>query len=315
MKHLSIVAGVAVLSLSTALLAKQQGTPATQPTISPPATAFDVASVKPSDPNASGPLGSIPLILPPVGGRFSATNVPLRLLIRTAWQLQNHQLEGGPSWMSANRYDVLATAGSGFTGGMTEVMPMVRALLIERFKLKTRTETRQLPVYSLVVARDDRRLGDKLQPSTADCSGAETEMQKRLEALGKGGLAALASLRPRNGEKLPCSIMPVGIGGFRGEGQRMATLVQILTPLVGRPVHDKTGLTERYDFELTFDPSVFLQLAGQQGIALPPGLTLPPSDNPSLVTALQEQLGLKLESSREPMPVLVVESAELPEAN
>jgi uncharacterized protein (TIGR03435 family) len=306
MKHLSIVAGVALLSLSTALLAQQ-------PATSPPR--FEVASVKPSEPNANGPLGNVPMILPPVGGRFSATNVSLRLLIRAAWQLQDYQLEGGPSWLSSNRYDILATAGSGFTGGMSDVMPMVKTLLIERFTLKTRTETRQLPVYSLVIARDDGRLGSKLKPSAADCAGAEAEMQRRMEALGKGGLAALASMLPRNGETPRCTITPVGLGGLRGESQRMATLVALLTPLLGRPVQDKTNLTERYDFELTFDPSVFLQVAAQQGIALPPGVTLPPSENPSLITALQEQLGLKLESTRESMPVLVVESAELPEAN
>jgi uncharacterized protein (TIGR03435 family) len=319
MKHLSIVAGVALLSLclanrlgagsrSTALLAQQ-------PATSTPAPAFEAASVKPSDPSASGPLANIPLILPPVGGRFSATNVPLRFLIRTAWQLQDVQVEGGPPWMSSNRYDILATAGSGFTGGLPEILPMVRTLVIERFKLKVRMETRQLPVYSLVVARDDRKLGDKLKPSTADCGAADAEMQKRLEALGKGGLGALASLLPRNGETLPCTFTPSGVGGFRGEGQRMATLVQLLTPLLGRPVHDKTGLAGRYDFELTFDPSIFLQLAAQQGVVLLPGITLPPSDNPSLTAALHEQLGLKLESAREPMPVLIIEGAELPEAN
>jgi uncharacterized protein (TIGR03435 family) len=318
MNHLSIVAGVALLSFclvdrlgagsqSTALLAQQPAT--TAPT-------FEAASVKPSDVNASGPLGNIPRILPPVGGRFSATNVPLRLLIRTAWLLQDYQLVGGPAWMSSQRFDILATAGPGFTGNTNDIQAMLKRLLEERFKLKWHFETRDLPVYSLVVARDDGKLGNRLKPSTADCSGAEAEMRRRLEALGKGGINSLASELLRTGEKLPCAITPTGTnGGFRGEGQTMAALTQYLTPLLGRPVSDKTNLPGRYDWELAFDPAIFLQLAAAQGIGLPPGVVPPPSDNPSLMTALQEQLGLKLESDRAPVQVLVVDGAELPEAN
>jgi uncharacterized protein (TIGR03435 family) len=121
---------------------------------------------------------------------------------------------------------------------------------------------------------------------------------------------------PRNGEKIPCTIMPAGaVGGFRGEGQTMAALTQLLTSVLGRPVHDETRLAGRYDWELAFDPSILLQLAASQGLALPPSIQLPPSNNPSLMTALQEQLGLRLESERAAVQVLVVDSAELPDAN
>ena len=89
-------------------------------------------------------------------------------------------------------------------------------------------------------------------------------------------------------------------------------LVQLLTQATGRIVEDKTGLTGLYDFELRFDPEVLMRMASQIGVNLPPGVTLPPSDSPSLLTALNEQLGLKVESGKGPFEVLVIDSAEMP---
>jgi len=95
----------------------------------------------------------------------------------------------------------------------------------------------------------------------------------------------------------------------------MTGLTQFLTQVTGRMVHDKTGLTGLYDFELRFDPQVLMAMLPQLGLNIPSAATanLPPSDSPALLTALQEQLGLKLDSQKGPVEVLVIDSVEMPE--
>lgn len=309
---------LACLGITTALA----GSPAAfqaPSTVASPTPSFEVASVKPSNPNASGPFGSIPMIMPPVGGRFSATNVPLRLLIRVAYGLQDFQIVGGPTWQMSDKFAIVAKAEDGSARGMPDVLPMVKTLLADRFKLKVHTETRDLPIYALVLARDDGKLGPDMKPSTADCSNAQAEGQKRAEAFAKGGPAALAGMLPRLGETIPCSIGPgamrAGVFGLRANGQAIAMLTQLLTQVTGRIVQDQTGLTGLYDWEMTFDPEILMRLASQSGVNLPAGVNLPQSDSPSLLTALREQLGLKLDSRRGPVEVLVIDSAELPTPN
>ena len=100
--------------------------------------------------------------------------------------------------------------------------------------------------------------------------------------------------------------------GLRGNGQSLTVLVQLLSQVTGKTVQDKTGLTGLYDFELSFDPEVLMRMASQLGINLPGPVNSSPSDSPSLLTALREQLGLKLDSARGPAEVLVIDSAEMP---
>ena len=100
--------------------------------------------------------------------------------------------------------------------------------------------------------------------------------------------------------------------GMRGNGVLISTLTRMLTEFTGRMVNDKTGLTGLYDWEMRFDPEVMVQLAVRSGVNLPPGIRLPQSDSPSLLTALREQLGLKVDSERGPVEVVVIDSAELP---
>jgi len=277
---------------------------------------FEVASVKPSNPNPSSPMGSIPIMFPPVGGRLTATNIPLRLLVRAAYGVQDFQIDGGPSWQMSQKFDITAKAEDGFTGGLPDMLPMLRTLLADRFKLKVHTETREMPISALVIARSDGTLGRNLKPSTDDCSNAAAEQQKLAEALAKGGPAAAVALLPRPGEARPCSMMPMaGADGFgmRASGQPMSVVIQLLTQVTGRTVQDRTGLTGLYDWEMKFDPQALLQMAAAQaGINLPPGVNLPPSDSPSILTALREELGLKLDSERGPVDVLVIDSAEMP---
>ena len=276
---------------------------------------FEVASVKPSNPNPTSPMGSIPRMLPPVGGRLTATNMPLRLLVRMAYGVQDFQIDGGPSWQMSQKFDITAKAEDGFTGGTLGMLPMLKTLLADRFTLRVHTETREMPIATLVMARSDGKLGGHLKPSTSDCSNAQADADRLAEALAKGGPpAAAALLRP--GEARPCSMMPSmgpdGIG-LRADGQPMSVLVQLLTQATGKIVHDKTGLTGLYDWEMKFDPQVMIQMAAAQaGITLPAGANLPQSDAPSILTALREELGLKLDSDRGPVDVLVIDGAEMP---
>lgn len=284
----------------------------------PSAPQFDVASVKPSNPNPTGPLGAIPLMLPPVGGRFTATNVPLRLLVRTAYGVQDFQIAGGPSWQMERRFDIVAkTEDTAAT--MEGILPMLRALLAERFRLKTHTESREMAVSALRVARSDGALGPDLKASTADCANQTDQAQKLADALAKGGVAAAAALLPRNGQPIPCAVgplLPAPGGpmsfGMRGNGVPLSSLTRLLTEFTGRMVTDRTGLTGLFDWELRFDPEVMMQLAVRSGVNLPPGLTLPQSDSPSLLTAVREQLGLKVDSERGPVDVIVIDSADEP---
>jgi uncharacterized protein (TIGR03435 family) len=279
--------------------------------------AFEVASVKPSDPNPSSPLGAIPMVMPPVGGRLTAKNVPLRILVRLAYELQDFQIVGSQPVLT-DKFDITAKAPDGFTGSAKDMAPMVKALLADRFKLKVHTETRELPIHELVVARSDRKLGPDLKPSSSVCPDPEEQNAKRAEALAKGGLQALASMMPKPGEALVCGIAPaMDAGGFglRANGQPLTIVVSLLSQVTGRVVKDKTELTGLYDWQLKFDPEVLLRLASAAGINVPAGAAsqLPQSDSPSLMTALQEQLGLKLQNAKGPVDVLVIDSVEAPQ--
>jgi uncharacterized protein (TIGR03435 family) len=297
----------------------------------PDEPSFDVVSVKRADPaDPNNPLSMIPMVMPPVGGQFRANNITLKLLVRTAYQVEDFQLAGGPAWQNTDRFNITATSPSGFTGGMPEVLPMVRSVLADRFKLKTHKETREVPIYELRLARSDGRLGPKIKASTSECSNAQAEQQKMAEAVSRGDTSALAGLLQGN---VKCAMMPMlpGIGGrgaapggnplagfgLKADGQAMSVLVQMLQQVMGRTVVDKTGLTGLYDFEMVFNPEVLLRAVSQFGINIPPqaAAALGNIDSPSLTTALQQDLGLKLESERGPGDVLVIDSVEPPQAD
>ena len=315
MKNSLVVCAVLALGLGSASARAQTTTPAAP-------VSFEVASVKPSDPNSSSVFGSIPSMRPQGSGGIAVSNMPLRLLIRMAYGgLQDFQIVGGPPWQMTNKFDIAAKIPEGSTIGSPDLPSMMKTLLADRFKLKTHTETRELPIYALTLARGDGKLGPDIKPSSSDCSGAE--MQKRAEELAKGGGAAMLSMMAK-GETIPCMIMPAinpsnpnptsGFG-LRGNGQAMTALTRLLTQVTGRMVHDKTGLTGLYDFELRFDPQVLMAMLPQLGINIPSAAAaanLPASDSPALLTALQEQLGLKLDAQRGPVEVLVIDSAEMP---
>lgn len=240
------------------------------------------------------------------GGRVNYVNVPVRQIIIAAYQLQPFQIIGGPSWITADRFDVIAKAPDGSTPEQTNLM--LRSLLADRFKLKVHTETREMPVYSLVKARPDGKLGDKLQPAAVDCGPT---------GRGRGGPpppgpGATPGAPGPQAPLMGCRAM-ITPGRLQMGGQPLSQLAQMLSNQVARPVIDKTGLTGSYDIELSFMP----EGPGRGGPVgpLPPGMPPiqpPDPDAPSLFTALQEQLGLKLESERGPVDVIVIDSIEQP---
>ena len=208
------------------------------------APAFEVASIKPSSPNANSPLGMIPMVLPGANGRFSATNVPLRLLVRMAYGLQDFQIDGGPSWQMSQRFDIVAKAEDGFAGSQQAMLPMVKTLLVERFKLKVHTEMRDMPIWHWSSRETMASWVRHLKPSTSDCSNAQAEQQKLADALAKGGPGALAGMLAKPGETRPCMMMPtMGADGFgmRADGQPLSVMVQLLTQATGASSRTRPG--------------------------------------------------------------------------
>lgn len=295
MKRLAVVACLA-------LMPGLASHPAAQ---SPAGLAFEVVSVKPTHPDGAGPPGlpALPVIRT-TGNRFIASNATLRDLVKRAYGYYfESQLDGGPDWQTSRRFDIQATA-AGPTASMDDMLPMLKALLADRFLLKVHVETRDLPIYALVVARDDRRLGANITTSTLDCAKARQE-QAALIASAPGAVAA----RLQAGQGLPCAIMPVpareaGAMTMRGHGVTMGELASFLVPASGRMVQDRTGLSGLHDWELTYDRGPRPAAAGTPS---------PSPGSPPLMVALEEQLGLKLESARGPVDVLVIDSAALPQ--
>jgi uncharacterized protein (TIGR03435 family) len=252
---------------------------------------FEVASVKP---NTTGDH-RVAIGLQP-GGRFNASNVPLRMLLRQAYDIQEFQIVGGPEWLRSDRFDIVAKTPEGEFSA-DQMRPMLRALLAERFNLRAHNETREMPVYALVKTRQGGSLGPDITPSAVDCAAV---MQSR-----RGGAP------PAPGQKIDCGLL-IGVGKMNAGGMPMTTLARSLSSLVGRIVVDKTELTGGYDFELTYAPD------GLGGLPpLPNEVPLNEGDPtaPTIFTALQEQLGLKLDERRATVDVLVIDSVEKPGEN
>jgi uncharacterized protein (TIGR03435 family) len=276
-----------------------------QPPADPPA--FEVASIKP---NNSGD-GRIMMQNQP--GRYIATNVTLRLLIRNAYQLQDFQITGGPSWLASDHFDINAKVPDGFRAmappapgsGPGPLQLMIRALLAERFKLVVHNDTKESPIYALILARADGRFGPGLKKSTLDCAAIFAAGRAR------GGAMPMPPPGPPAPGERPSCAMRVGPGNLSGGGALMPQFANTLGMFAGRIVFDRTGLEGAYDIDLTWTPD---QMPRPAGDGPPPqinGVAVDPN-GPSLFTAVQEQLGLKLDSQRGPVEMLVVDRAEKP---
>jgi uncharacterized protein (TIGR03435 family) len=174
---------------------------------------------------------------------------------------------------------------------------MLQDLLEDRFKLRARREKREMPVYALTLARSDGKLGEGLRASSIDCAAMR----------GRGGRVGAPPGPPPPGERPMCG-MRMGPNQVLASGVPLVQLTQVLSQLTQRIVVDRTGLTGNFDIDLSFTPDRMPQGSP------PPGVPLPSIDpnGPSVFTAVQEQLGLKLESERAPVEVLVIDHVEPP---
>ena len=266
---------------------------------------WEVASIRPCEQGAdvagrrSGRLSVTP-------GRLHVACIPIMLLIHSAYITYTSEIDrpgesvpvsGGPQWLDIDRYDIEAKA-EGNPSAQTMEGPMLQALLEDRFRLKIHRETKEIPVYNLVVAKD----GFKLQPMT-DGSCTPFDSFKR----------------PDSGEAP--SKVPAGCGAVRygmPHGQKPAsveyhgmTLNEIagyLVTVLDRPVINKSGIAGVFDFRVEFAPDGTIPKFAPKVPDDPPG-------GASFFTALQEQIGLKLEAARGPGEFLVIDSAERPSEN
>ncbi len=307
-----------------------------------PKPSFEVVSIKPSPPNLMMRGGG------PRGDRYSMSGATLRMLLQNAYQQPatggpagQLQIIGAPSWMDSELYDIQATADcSGGALPREKVQLMIQSMLEERFQLKAHMETRELPIYHLVVAKD----GPKIKPSSDQTPGP-------FQAVGAPQLcgpapAALAPPPPpppapgqRGGPLDPNFVPPRGSMfmmrnatglTMQASGVPLANMINMLQQQVGRPIVDKTELKGLFDFKFQFSPEGLSLPGAPGGLPVPPPVlggagpagtagpapapTAASDPVPSLFTAIQE-LGLKLESAKGPVQVLVIDSVQKPTEN
>jgi uncharacterized protein (TIGR03435 family) len=252
----------------------QAQAPSKPPQLNPPNPAasrpqFEVASVKHNNSGSQAVRLDGDLV-----GRYRATNAPLRLLIQVAYKVQDFQIIGAPAWIDSERYDIEAKAEGALsdqTGG-----PMLQALIEERFRAAMHGETRDLPVYFLTVAKSGSKL--KAQPCLTREPGTPVP--------------------PGQPQSAFCGYMGINGGSLEATGAQMQVLASFLSGILKRKVLDRTGLTGGFDVKLKWTPDL-----GTPGNTPAPS----PDGGPSLFTAIEEQLGLKLESGKAPIDVLVID--------
>jgi uncharacterized protein (TIGR03435 family) len=255
---------------------------------------FEAATVKVSPEQRSQ-------MVRPMPGRLTA-NASLKLLMQNAYSLQTFQIVGGPGWIESERFQIEATAGTNAT--RAQIFQMLQSLLEERFQLKVHHETREVAVYNLVAAKG----GPKLPPpKDGNCAPAPDTPNEwaggRMAAPGQG-----PSSLPRCGD---IRVMLESSGArMQGGNVPMRELARTLSMVLGRSVIDKTGYGAPFDITLDFLPDQVTSAVPPP----PPGAPVDPN-NPSILVALQEQLGLKLDSARGPVDVLVIDHVERPEGN
>jgi uncharacterized protein (TIGR03435 family) len=239
------------------------------------------------------------------GGRLTATNVTVESLIATAFRttggsLWPSQIVGGPNWITTSRFDIVATMGRALSmEEFTNQAPaLMRSLLEDRFAIKTHMEIRTLPVYALVRARRDGHLRPQIHPSTVDCEAIEQASRN----------APAPTLQTLQDPARPC-FSRSSPNGLSSDSITMRGVVGVLNKqkVVDRLVVDRTGLTGNFAVTLQWTNPMATGPQADAGSG-----TAPVSDGASIFTALQDQLGLKLEATRGPVDVLVIDHVEHP---
>jgi uncharacterized protein (TIGR03435 family) len=248
------------------LLSARQQTDAKEPLV------FDVASVKPTPPGEGGGL----VHQPPGGQSYEALGAPLRVIMTVAYSVTDRQISGGPEWINSDRWTIEAKADR--RGTSDELHAALAHLLEERFQLKVRHETRELPVYIL----------------TVDKKGSKMPVHDPADLLHE-----------------PISGGP--IQGMTGRNATMNYFAFFLSRMLDLNVIDRTNLPDHYDLDFHFVPERRNDLPVGAAGAGAPMPALP--DGPDIFTALREQLGLRLEKGKGPVDYLVIEHVEKPSEN
>jgi uncharacterized protein (TIGR03435 family) len=261
--------------------------------VTPSSPSFEVASIKPNHSNESGHRDSISR------GKYIGRNVTVKSLIERAYGVSDYQLFNAPPWISSDTFDIDAKVEDSLADTMQKLSPAERtnqiklifqSLLADRFGLKITHETKDLPIYALVVAKN----GPKLTPTKLPPLGSGTaaqQSQRGTDVTGKGPESKAVAV-----------------------GVTITQLVAILArapELAGRVVLDETGIKGEYDFTLDWtrdDLSVNEDSSS-------PSAPAKGASSPSLFTALQQQLGLKLESKKGPVDTIVIDHVERPSEN
>ncbi len=279
-----ILLALASIALATPILRARAQTPATaSPAVAANVPAFDVISVKPNNSAAHAMM----LNYTPDG--LHAVNIPVQFLLHEAFGLNDDQIFGAPGWVQSIHYDVDAKVNGADVAALHNIThdqrrAMLLQVLTERFKLAYHREPRILPVYALVVAKG----GSKLEEFKAGNDAA--------------------------GEPKHPGRMQMQNSALTAEGVPMAPLASLLSSRLGRPVEDKTGLSGIYNFKLQWADE--RHEGPPRGPDAVPSTDAPPEPSgPSIFTALEEQLGLKLESAKGPVQVLLIDHIELPTQN
>jgi uncharacterized protein (TIGR03435 family) len=257
---------------------------------------FEVASIKL---NMRG--GHLLRVQPLPGGRLVIENCSLLCLIMTAYGLEYYQITGAPGWLSSENYDIDAKAPDGSTSKQM-LGPMLQALLKDRFKLSLTSATKEMPLYELVVAKGGPKI---LRSQDRSCTPflPDTPQAPQLA----------------EGQKRPvfCGFLGFGVEGLNRKlemaGVTMSDLAKALSTSVelSRTVIDKTGLIGKFDVSFKW---AIPQGIGFDGLGQSQNAPVD-SGGPSIFTAIQEQLGLRLQSGRGPVEVVMVEHIEKPTAN
>ena len=251
---------------------------------------FEVISIKPR--TADRPSGGIPN----APDRFVRPNVSVAQLMEYAYDVRDFQILGGPGWMRSERFEVSAKAETAVP--QAQMRLMVQRLLADRFGVRVHRETREMDTYGLVTARRDGRLGEKMRATERDC----------------GPIIDAGNVRPRDGDgPPPCAWFVALMNGFarlRLTGIRVSRFASVLEPMAARKIVDRTRLDGTYDIEFDFLPE-----GGLLGLPIPNATALQQGDIPPLATAIQDQLGLKLESERAPVDVVLIDDVQAPTPN
>src|SRR5688572_16016740 len=239
---------VLVIALVPVMAAAQQFLPAPPGAPPDPNTRFEVVSIRAAE-DASGPMM---MRMTPAG--FEYSNLPIGVLLRQALQKPDYQIVGVPGWTNTDRYTIRAKAPEG--APLSALTVLMLHLLKDRFQLATHSETRELPIFNLVLARADGRLGPDLKVTPAECQAtiAERNAAAKAAAGGRGGPLPPPPSFPGPNDPLPCGFSRINPGIVAGSGRTIAQIVPTLSDLMGRPVIDRTGLTGLYDFELKYAP-------------------------------------------------------------